>query len=101
MRSVRSNAFPSLFAGFLLLIGVAWALANPPGAGPDEPAHYVFPFAVLLPLWAGELLSRHRDRLDPRAARGLLVGIVAGAATVQAVAWYAYGRQISSGADAS
>ena len=41
MRNRRSNAVPALFGVFLLLIGVAWALATPPGAGPDEPAHYV------------------------------------------------------------
>lgn len=36
-----SRLVPLLFGAFLLLAGLAWAVANPPGIGPDEGAHYV------------------------------------------------------------
>jgi hypothetical protein len=37
----RSIGVPALFGLFLVLMGLAWAFADPPGAGPDEPAHYI------------------------------------------------------------
>jgi Predicted membrane protein (DUF2142) len=37
----HASTVPGLAAVFLLFIGIAWALANPPGAAPDEGAHYV------------------------------------------------------------
>jgi hypothetical protein len=37
----RGWAVPCLFGVFLLLIGAAWVVTNPPGAGPDERAHFI------------------------------------------------------------
>jgi hypothetical protein len=62
-------------------------------------ARYVLPFALLLPLAAGELLQRHGERLRPAHARGLLLGAAGGAAAVHVVAWYANGRRVSVGRD--
>jgi hypothetical protein len=62
-------------------------------------ARYVLPFALLLPLAAGELLQRHVERLRPAHARGLLLGAAGGAAAVHVVAWYANGRRVSVGRD--
>jgi hypothetical protein len=56
---------------------------------------YVLPFAVLLPLWAGELLNRRRERLAAGPARALVIAVTAGAAVVHAGAWYTNGRQVS------
>jgi Predicted membrane protein (DUF2142) len=69
--------------------------------GYELTARYILPFAVILPLWAGELLSRHRERLRPRAARGALVAVAVGAAAVHMAAWYTHGRWVSVGLDGS
>jgi hypothetical protein len=37
----RRPPAPLLVAGFLVLMGIAWLMAVPPGASFDEPAHYV------------------------------------------------------------
>ncbi|MBA3262897.1 MAG: DUF2142 domain-containing protein [Thermoleophilaceae bacterium] len=67
--------------------------------GYELTARYILPFAMLLPLWAGELLSRRRDPLHPRAARTLIIAVAVGAAAVHAVAWYTHGRRVSVGVD--
>jgi len=36
----RRKGAASLFIAFLVLMGIAWLFANPPGYAPDEPAHY-------------------------------------------------------------
>jgi hypothetical protein len=56
---------------------------------------YVLPFAVLLPLWAGELLNRRREGLAAGPARALVIGVTVGAAVVHAGAWYTNGRHVS------
>jgi hypothetical protein len=73
-----------------VLIGAAYAQT-----GFGLQGRYVLPFAVLLPLWAGELLNRRRERLAAGPARALLIGVTAGAATVHAGAWYTNGRYVS------
>jgi hypothetical protein len=73
-----------------VLIGAGFAQT-----GFDLQGRYVLPFAVLLPLWAGELLNRRREGLAVGPARALLIGVTAGAATVHAGAWYTNGRYVS------
>lgn len=58
-------------------------------------ARYVLPFAVLLPLWAGEVLNRHRERLSARATGLVLAGSASAAALFQLVAWYDNARQFA------
>jgi hypothetical protein len=60
-------------------------------------ARYVLPFAVLLPLWAGELLNRHRARVNTHVAGALLVGAGGIAGVVHVLAWYDNGRQVAVG----
>jgi hypothetical protein len=67
--------------------------------GYELTARYILPFAVLLPLWAGELLNRHRGQLSRRATQGLIIAVAVGAAVVQAAAWYTHGRRVSVGVD--
>ena len=69
--------------------------------GYELTARYILPFAAILPLWAGELLSRHCRRLGPRVARAMLLGVTVGAAVVHAAAWYTHGRRVSVGVDGS
>src|SRR5436190_20135921 len=57
----RLNAAPGLFGVFLLLIGLAWALGVPPGAGPDEHEHYIKALAV----GGGDLYGRPPRTRDP------------------------------------
>ncbi len=67
--------------------------------GFDLQGRYLMPFAVILPLWAGELLYRNRDLLGGRAASTLLGGLVAGGALVQGVAWWTNARGVSGDGD--
>jgi Predicted membrane protein (DUF2142) len=58
-------------------------------------ARYVLPLAVLLPLWAGELLSRNREQLDRHTLTALIVAVTAGAAVVHAAAWFRNAGELS------
>ncbi|MDQ4067959.1 MAG: DUF2142 domain-containing protein [Actinomycetota bacterium] len=42
-----------LVAAFVLLVGVSWIVANPPGYTPDEPAHYTKAIGVGHRVWVG------------------------------------------------
>ncbi len=42
-----------LVAAFVLLTGISWIVANPPGYAPDEPAHYTKAIAVGHRVWTG------------------------------------------------
>jgi hypothetical protein len=61
---------------------------------------YVLPFAVVLPLWAGELINRHRRQLSPRAAASLPLAFIGTAAVLHAIAWYANAKVVAAGPDA-
>jgi hypothetical protein len=50
---------------------------------------HVLPFAVMLPLYSGEVLHRHRRSLPPLAAGRLLIPACGLAALLQPAAWYA------------
>ena len=63
-------------------------------------ARYVLPFAVVFPLWAGELLSRHRSRMSARVSANLLLAFIGTAAVLQAIAWYANSKTVAVGNDA-
>jgi hypothetical protein len=41
LRVRRERLAPLLITAFLVLIGAAWIVTNPPGLVPDEGAHYV------------------------------------------------------------
>jgi hypothetical protein len=95
-RGLERASLPALALAIVLVTVVVAAVVRQ--SGYELQGRYVLPYAVLLPLWAGELLSRHRERLHPRAARALLVSVTAGAAMVQAGAWYTHGHRVSVGA---
>lgn len=69
--------------------------------GYELSARYILPYAAILPLWAGELVAQHRDRLPTRLAQGLLPALACGAAFVHAAAWLTNARRVSVGADGS
>ena len=56
---------PALLVAAYLLLGSAWVVANPPGASPDEYAHYLKALAA----GRGELYLRRRPPPPPDAAR--------------------------------
>lgn len=96
-RGLERASLPAVAAAIVLLtLGLSAVYRQ---TGFELQARYVLPFAVILPLWAGELLNRHGPRLGRRAAGALVVGIAAGSATVHAVAWYANSRRVSVGTD--
>lgn len=51
--TARLRQTPVFFIAFLLLMGIAWVVANPPGYAPDEPAHYTKAIAVGRGQWVG------------------------------------------------
>jgi hypothetical protein len=67
--------------------------------GYELQARHILPVAVVLPLYAGELLNRNRAALAPRTARRLLAGLSAIAAAVHALAFYVYCRRFAVGTD--
>jgi hypothetical protein len=60
---------------------------------------HVLPVAVLVPLWAGEVASRHAQRITARRGRALLVGFAIVAAGVHAFAWFFAARRFAVGTD--
>ena len=96
-RPLERASLPALAVAIVVAALVLSAVSRQTGY--ELTARYILPFAVLLPLWAGELLSRHRDRLERRAVRTAIVLVAGGAATVHAAAWYTHGRRVSVGAD--
>jgi hypothetical protein len=60
---------------------------------------HVLPFLVIVPLLAGELLVRHRDRLDAARARMLVPIAFAGVAAAHWVAIYWNARRSAVGLD--
>lgn len=89
----------ALVAGVAVLTVVASAVYRQTGY--ELQARHVLPVVVVLPLWAGELVHLHGDRLAGRMAPRLLAGTVVVAAAVQALALYAYGRRFAVGTDGS
>jgi predicted membrane protein DUF2142 len=60
---------------------------------------YALPFLVLVPLWEGELVLRHRAELRAELERSLVVGVFGVAAVVQLVGWWASARRFAVGTD--
>jgi hypothetical protein len=113
------SAYIAWWAMFVVLLGAAavaggrraaWSLLALVGAaigvtlvvsavyrqtGFELQTRYVLPYLIVVPLWAGELLRRHRARLGDRAAAGLLLGLTGTAAVVHAVAWYANAKVVA------
>jgi hypothetical protein len=61
---------------------------------------YILPYAVVLPLWAAELLNAHRLRLGARTRAGLLIAFASGAGVLHGVAWYTNARKVAVGPNA-
>jgi hypothetical protein len=62
---------------------------------------YVLPFFLALPLVAGEVLYRNRERVGPQILAWLAATTGTLAAIVQLVGWYANGHRYAVGADGS
>jgi hypothetical protein len=86
-----------LLAGLALAIVLGTLLLSAvfSQTGSSLQARYILPLAVLLPLWAGELANRNRDRLDRRAVSALIATVTAGAAVVHAAAWFTNASELS------
>jgi hypothetical protein len=98
-RGVERASLPALAVAIVLAtLGLSAIYRQ---IGYELTARYIMPFAVLMPLWAGELLNRHRDELAPRTVRVLIIAVATGGATVHAAAWYTHARRVSVGIDGS
>jgi predicted membrane protein DUF2142 len=85
----------------LALVGAAVAVTLIVSAvyrqtGFELQTRYVLPYLVVVPLWAGELLSRR----PPEFGRALLGGLFAAGALAHALAWYANAKVVGAGPDA-
>jgi hypothetical protein len=98
-RGLEVLSLPALAVAIVVATLVLSAVTRQTGY--ELTARYILPFAALLPLWAGELVSRRHDRLPLPVARTLMIAVAAGAAIVHAAAWYTHGRRVSVGADGS
>ena len=90
---------PALGASVLIPVALFAAVFRPTGYGVQ--GRYVLPFAIAVPLLAGEIVFRHRDRLEPLNTRRLLGWLAAIAAVVQAIAWFSNARRYAIGVDGS
>ena len=76
-------------------LGVAAAIIGPVGFALQ--GRYVMPFTLTLPLFAGEVIYRHRERI-PRIATGYLVAVVGlTTAGLQLVGWLSNARREAVG----
>jgi hypothetical protein len=62
-------------------------------------ARYLLPAFVLVPLLAGELLTRHADGLPRRGRLALFAGLPVVLGAVQALAWWWNARRMAVGTD--
>jgi Predicted membrane protein (DUF2142) len=92
-RGLERAALPALAVGIVAATLVLSAIYRQ--IGYELAARYILPLAVILPLWAGELLARHRSRLPPSVARWMLLAFAGAAAVVHAAAWVTHGRHVS------
>jgi hypothetical protein len=67
--------------------------------GFDLQARHLLPLWVLVPLLAGEVLSRNPRRLGSRMVVALPVSVFAAAAGAHLAAWYVNGRRFAVGTD--
>ena len=72
-------------------LGIALAAVFPTGFGTQ--ARYTLPIAVAVPLLAGEIVARRRQRLGQLTPLRLPLVFAASAASVHFVGWYANGRR--------
>jgi hypothetical protein len=93
----RFTLVAGLVASVLIPVALYAAVFRPTGYGVQ--GRYVLPFAVAVPLLAGEIVFRHRDRLEALNTRRLLGWLAAIAAVVHAVAWLANSRRYATGVD--
>ncbi len=63
----------------------------------DVQGRHVLPLAVMVPLLAGELISRHRDRLPAAAMRATVAALTLGIGLLHVAAWYWNGRRHAVG----
>lgn len=93
----RFTLVAALGASVLIPVALYAAVFRPTGYGVQ--GRYVLPFAVALPLLAGEIVFRHRDRLEALNTRRLFGWLAAIAAVVHAAAWYVNARRYATGVD--
>jgi hypothetical protein len=62
---------------------------------------YALPYLVLVPLWEGELVLRHRARLGAGVERMLPAAVFAVAGAVQLLGWWSSARRFAVGTDGS
>jgi hypothetical protein len=60
---------------------------------------HVFALFVIVPLYAGEVLMSHAERLSPSFSRRLVLGFTAAAGTLQLIAWWFSARRFAVGTD--
>ena len=64
-------------------------------------ARHVLPLLVVVPLCAGELLSRRAEQTPDARLDVFALGVAVLAPCVQAIGWYANGRRVAVGSDGS
>jgi Predicted membrane protein (DUF2142) len=92
----RERASILILLAAALAVTLGMSLFSYREIGPLQ-GRYVLPFLVLLPLWIGEVLHRHRERV-PAA---LVAGTFAVTAAVQALGWLANGHRFAVGQSGS
>jgi len=85
--------------GLSFAVVVALSASLEATTGTDVQGRHVLPFAVVVPLLAGELVYRNRARLALVDLGALFAWLAAAVAVLQAVAWYANGYRQSVGID--
>ena len=96
-RSERFTLAAGLVASVLIPVTLYAAVFRHYGYGVQ--GRYVLPFAVAVPLLAGEIVFRHRARLEALNTRRLLGWFAGIAAVVHAIAWYVNARRYATGVD--
>jgi hypothetical protein len=69
--------------------------------GFDAQGRHLLPVIVLLPLWAGEVINRHRATMSARGQAGLLLAVAAGVALIQVAGWWSNAHRWAVGPSGS
>jgi hypothetical protein len=93
----RRTLVAALVVTMVVPVALYAAVFRPTGFGVQ--GRYILPFAVAVPVLAGEIVFRHRERLKLLNSRRLLAWFAAVAAAVHALAWYVNARRYATGVD--
>jgi hypothetical protein len=80
-----------ILIGAVLLVPIGYVMQG----------RYILPIGMAIPLIAGEVLTRHRDRVGPARRRLLILTVFTAGAFVQFVAWYANAHRAAVGTNGS